>query len=76
MKLIEINTTAYDEENFYVLTNINTEQLTNEIYDYIKDKRDNDIDYDNKEIEQHIQQHFVLCNNNYFEIREIEYIEV
>ena len=57
-------------------TNIDTEQLTNELYDYIKDKRDNDIDYDNKEIEQHIQQHFALCNNNYFEIREIEYIEV
>lgn len=76
MRLIEINTTAYREENFYVLTNINTEQLTNEIKEYIQHKRTNNIDYTNKEIEQHINQHFALCNNNYFEIRELEYIRV
>lgn len=76
MKLIEINTTAYREENFFALTNINTEQLTNEIKDYIQHKRTNNIDYTNKEIEQHINQHFALCNNNYFEIRELEYITV
>lgn len=76
MQLIKINTTAYKEEDFYVLTNINTEQLTNELKDYIQHKRNNNIDYSNKEIEQHIQQEFSLCNNNYFEIREIEYITV
>ena len=76
MRLIKINTTAYHEEDFYVLTNINTEQLTNEIKDYIQHKRTNNIDHTNKEIEQHINQHFALCNNNYFEIRELEYITV
>jgi cell division protein FtsL len=76
MQLIKINTTAYKEEDFYILTNINTEQLTHELEEYIQHKRTNDIEYNNKEIEQHIQQHFALCNNNYFEIRELEYIRV
>jgi hypothetical protein len=76
MQLIKINTTAYKEEDFYTLTNIHTEQLTNELKEYIQHKRTNNIDYNNKEIEQHIQQHFALCNNNYFEIRELEYIRI
>ena len=76
MKLIKIKTCANYSFDFYVLSNIDPEQITNELKDYLQHKRTNNIYYNNKEIEQHIQQHFALCNNNYFEIRELEYIHV
>ena len=77
MYIIEINTTAYKEENFYALTNIPSEDLESCMSDFLVEERTKEIeDYTNKDIEKYVQNHFSLCNLNYFEIKDIKYLSI
>jgi hypothetical protein len=77
MYIIEINTTAYDQENFFALTNIPEEHLESCISDFLVEERTKEVeDYTNKDIERYVKNHFSLCKLNYFEIREIEYLSI
>jgi hypothetical protein len=77
MYIIEINTTAYKEENFYALTNIPSEDLESCISDFLTEERTKEIeDYMNEEIERYVNNHFSLCKLNYFEIKDIKYLSI
>jgi len=55
IRIVEVNTTAYDEENFILLTDLSDEQIS-EVIRPIVDKERNQIDnddnvyYDNEEL--------------------------
>lgn len=76
MYIIEINTTAYKEENFYALTNIPSKELESCISEFKHQKKEDDEDYTNKQIERYVNNHFSLCKLNYFEIRDIQYLSI
>lgn len=50
MKAFEINTTAYSEENFVIVTDLTEQQILDVICPIVIDERDNDVEYDNQEI--------------------------
>jgi tRNA nucleotidyltransferase (CCA-adding enzyme) len=47
MQVYRINTSAWDEENFYVLTTINKSEIKSVIGPMVKKERDEDFIYDN-----------------------------
>jgi hypothetical protein len=50
--VVEIKTTAYDEENFILVTTLSDEQIQNVILPIIMDERDFQVEYDNEELLQ------------------------
>jgi len=46
LRVIEINTTAFNEENFYLLTTLSDEQITKVITPIVEAERDSDSDGD------------------------------
>jgi len=47
LDIYQINTTAWDEEDFLLLTSLTPEQITKVIQPIVNDERENDIAYDN-----------------------------
>ena len=81
MKVIEISTTAYNEENFYVITDINENLLIDALIDIVVDFRNReneykDFHYYNEDIEKEIKERFINCNYNRFEIINIDKITI
>jgi hypothetical protein len=50
--VVEIKTTAYDEENFILVTTLSDEQIQNVILPIIMDERDFQVEYDNEQLLQ------------------------
>lgn len=50
MNLFRINTTAFHEEDFTILTNLNEEQITDIITPIVKDERDGGKGYNNYDL--------------------------
>jgi hypothetical protein len=50
MNLFRINTTAWHEEDFTILTNLNQEQIVEVITPIVKDERDGGNGYDNDDL--------------------------
>lgn len=47
IRLIEINTTAFEDENFYLITDLSDRQVENVLTPIIENERENENDYDN-----------------------------
>ena len=74
MNIIEINTTAYNEENFYVATDINTEELSYMLPIIInKLRKDTDNEYINEDIITEVNNKYPY---NTFNQIEIEYLSI
>ena len=50
--MVEIKTTAYDEENFILVTTLNDEQIQKVIMPIVMDERDYQVEYDNEQLLQ------------------------
>jgi len=48
LNLFQVNTTAYDEEDFLLLTSLTEEQITKVIKPIVDDERENEVEYDNE----------------------------
>lgn len=48
MKLFKINTTAYEEEDFFLLTDLSEQDITEVINPVVMAERDEDEEYDNE----------------------------
>ena len=48
IRVVEINTTAYSEENFYLLTNLTDEQIKRVITPIVDEERNDGETYDNE----------------------------
>jgi hypothetical protein len=49
MEVFKINTSAWEEENFYLMTSLSEEQIKKIIQPMVEYERDNDILYDNED---------------------------
>lgn len=47
LNLYQVNTTAWDEEDFLLLTSLSEDQVTEVIHPIVQDERKNDVEYDN-----------------------------
>ena len=53
--LFQINTTAWDEEDFLLLTTLTEEQIVKVITPIVMDERENNVEYDNDFLVQQLQ---------------------
>jgi hypothetical protein len=73
MNYIEINTTAYSEENFIIATDLTKEDIELVLLPYLKEARDLDVDYMNEDIVDLLVERYPL---NFIELVETEYLEL
>jgi hypothetical protein len=52
IRLVVVNTTAYSEENFSLITDLTDEQIKNIIKPIVLAERNDDIEYDNDDLIQ------------------------
>jgi hypothetical protein len=71
MNVFRISTSAWDEEDFYVLTTLDEKQITSVIQPMVEYERENDILYDNED--------YVLCLQQRYKRAKVtmhQYIEL
>lgn len=74
MNVIEINTTAYNEENFYVITDINNEELSDILTIIVEKLREEtNNEYTNKDIITEVNSKYPY---NTFKDITIEYLSI
>ena len=73
MNYIEINTTAYSEENLTIATDLTKEDIEVVLLPYLKKARDLDVDYMNEDIVDLLVERYPL---NFIELVETEYLEL
>lgn len=50
MRLFKINTTAYEEEDFFLLTDLSEQDITEVVHPMVMAERDGEDEYDNESI--------------------------
>jgi hypothetical protein len=60
MRVVMINTTAYEEENFYLLTTLSDDQIAEVIQPIVNAERDGYEEYDNEMLTDALKQRFPL----------------
>jgi hypothetical protein len=50
MKIFKVNTTAYEEEDFFLLTDLTEDDITEVVHPIVMAERDGEEDYDNETI--------------------------
>lgn len=73
MNYIEINTTAYSEENFILATDLTKEDIEVVLLPYLMEARELDIDYMNEDIVDLLVDRYPL---NFIELVETKYLEL
>lgn len=73
MNYIEINTTAYSEENFILATDLSRKDVEAVLLPYLMEARELDIDYMNEDIVDLLVEKYPL---SFIELVEIEYLEL
>ena len=70
MKIFKINTTAYEEEDFFLLTDLKEQDITEVVQPIVMAERDGYEEYDNETIINALRKRFP--NNSITFIEEIE----
>jgi hypothetical protein len=73
MNYIEINTTAYSEENFILATDLTKEDIEAVLSPYLKEARELYVDYMNEDMVDLLVEVYPL---NFIELVETEYLEL
>ena len=73
MNYIEINTTAYSEENLIISTDLTTEDIKVVLLPYLDKARKLDIDYMNEDLVELLMEAYPL---NFVELVSTEYLEL
>ena len=74
MRLININTTAYKEEDFLLLTDLNDDDLYEVIMPIVNAERDEEDEYDNEMIVEALKKRYPINLVVMFnEVEEINY---
>ena len=73
MRVIRINTTAYSEEDFFLMTTLSDEQISEVIQPIIDAEREGDEEYDNEDLWRALTSAYPLeLINMYNEIETLE----
>ena len=70
MKIYKVNTTAYEEEDFFLLTDLTEQDITEVIHPIVMAERDGEDEYDNETIIRALHKRYP--NNNITLIAEFE----
>lgn len=73
MKVIKINTTAYEEEDFYLMTDLSEDDLYEVIMPIVNQERDGYEDYDNESLLLALKKRYPTKRVDIIEIEEISY---
>lgn len=73
MNYIEINTTAYSEENFIIATDLSKKDIEAVLLPYLKEARELCVDYMNEDLVDFLAEVYPL---NFIELVETEYLEL
>ncbi len=58
MNAYKINTTAYSEEDFFLITDLTGEEIGNVINPIVQSEREDDIDYTNEQIVKELKKRY------------------
>lgn len=73
MQVIRINTTAFEEEDFHLLTDLNEDDLYEVIMPIVNEERDGEGYYDNEELVIALKKRYPHNLVQMVEIKEINY---
>ncbi|QMP85201.1 hypothetical protein KNV11_gp68 [Flavobacterium phage vB_FspP_elemoF_6-3D] len=73
MKVVKINTTAYEEEDFYLMTDLSEDDLYEVIMPIVNQERDGYEDYDNESLLLALKKRYPTNKVDIIEIEEISY---
>lgn len=76
LSLFQINTTAWDEEDFLLQTTLTEEQISNVITPIVLDERENNVEYDNDLLIQRLQEAYPTDIITHYVPSEIELISI
>jgi hypothetical protein len=60
MRIVRINTTAYREEDFFLLTTLDDKQIVEVIYPIVQEERNEEGEYDNDMLVDALKKEFQL----------------
>lgn len=60
MRIVRINTTAYKEEDFFLITTLDDKQIVEVIYPIVQEERNEEGEYDNDMLVEALQKEFPL----------------
>ena len=58
MRLFKINTTAYEEEDFFLLTDLSEQDITEVVHPIVMAERDGEYEYDNEMLLEALQKRY------------------
>lgn len=70
MKLFKVNTTAYEEEDFFLLTDLSEQDITEVVHPIVMAERDGEDEYDNETLLEALRKRYP--NNSITMIVEFE----
>jgi hypothetical protein len=74
MKIFKVNTTAYEEEDFFLLTDLNEDDITEVVHPIVMAERDGEEDYDNETIINALRKRYPKNNITMFtEFEQLTY---
>ena len=73
LRTVRINTTAFDEEDFVLITTLTDEEITKVILPIIKNERENSIEYDNEDLVKALREEY---RGRRVELSEQDYLSI
>jgi hypothetical protein len=75
-QLFQINTTAWDEEDFLLETTLTEEQIVSVIKPIVMNERDNDVEYENSDLVTKLQEAYPTDLISYYSPSDINLISI
>lgn len=76
IRLIEVNTTAFEEENFLLLTDLTDEQIENAILPIVRKEREEEIEYINDDLVTELERLYPHNTITHMLKDDVEYISI
>lgn len=73
LRTVRINTTAFDEEDFVLITTLTDEEITKVILPIIKNERENSVEYDNEDLVKALREEY---RGRRIEFSEQDYLSI
>ena len=76
IRLIEVNTTAFEEENFLLLTDLTEEQIQEAILPIVRQEREEEIEYINDDLVEELVRLYPNNSITHISRDHIDYVSV
>ena len=76
MRIVQINTTAFEEEDFYLLTNLSNSNIEKIITPIVQDERISEIDYDNVMLVKALKKAYPTSEVTLLDIENSDYLTI